>query len=182
MRNPEPRALRVVITGMGAISPLGESIAEYLSALQSGRSGITQWQRTDGRGFSKIGGEMVAAVSHEVRTPLGIISSTAELLKRKLTRTDPQDQLADVIVQEANRLNRVVTDFLDFARPSAPHLMPCNVAEVLEKNEELLLAWDGKGQAEVQIGEHGESLKSFDRAVRIARDHHVSLNWRQCRF
>lgn len=79
-------------------------------------------------------GEMVAAVSHEVRTPLGIISSTAELLKRKLTRTDPQDQLADVIVQEANRLNRVVTDFLNFARPSAPHLMPCNVAEVLEKN------------------------------------------------
>ena len=50
-------------------------------------------------------GEMVAAVSHEIRNPLGIISSTAEVLKGKLTRTDPQDQLADVIVQEANRLN-----------------------------------------------------------------------------
>jgi signal transduction histidine kinase len=79
-------------------------------------------------------GEMVAAVSHEVRTPLGIISSTAELLKQKLNHTDPQERLANVIVQEANRLNSIVTDFLNFARPSMPNLMPCNVAKVLEKN------------------------------------------------
>ncbi|MDY6987098.1 MAG: ATP-binding protein [Thermodesulfobacteriota bacterium] len=79
-------------------------------------------------------GEMVAAVSHEVRTPLGIISSTAELLKRKLNRADSQDQLADVIVQEANRLNGIVTDFLNFARPATPNLIPCDVASVLNKN------------------------------------------------
>ena len=79
-------------------------------------------------------GEMVAAVSHEIRNPLGIISSTAELLKQKMTRTDPQDNLADVIVQESARLNSVVTDFLNFARPPTPNLMPCNVEEILEKN------------------------------------------------
>ena len=79
-------------------------------------------------------GEMVAAVSHEIRNPLGIISSTAELLKEKLAKTDPQDQLADVIVEEANRLNSIVTDFLSFARPQAPNFMPCQVDEVIEKN------------------------------------------------
>lgn len=79
-------------------------------------------------------GEMVAAVSHEIRTPLGIISSTAEFLKRKLTRTDQLEQFADVIVQETKRLNRIVTDFLNFARPPTLNLMPCNVVEVLEKN------------------------------------------------
>lgn len=79
-------------------------------------------------------GEMVAGISHEIRNPLGIISSTAELLKQKLARTDPEVQLADVIVQEANRLNSIVTDFLDFARPQAPNLMPCKVDEVIEKN------------------------------------------------
>jgi signal transduction histidine kinase len=79
-------------------------------------------------------GEMVAAVSHQIRTPLGIISSTAELLKRKLTPMEPQDQLADVIVQEANRLNSIVTDFLNSARPATPNLMPCNVNDILEKN------------------------------------------------
>jgi two-component system sensor histidine kinase HydH len=79
-------------------------------------------------------GEMVAAVSHQIRTPLGIISSTAELLKRKLGPTDPQDQLTDVIVQEAKRLNTIVTDFLNSARPPTPNLMPCNVDDILEKN------------------------------------------------
>ncbi|MBN1843405.1 MAG: two-component sensor histidine kinase [Deltaproteobacteria bacterium] len=79
-------------------------------------------------------GEMVAAVSHEIRNPLGIISSTAELLKRKLTRTDPQDQLADVIVQEATRLNSIVSDFLNFARPPTLNLTSCKVEDILEEN------------------------------------------------
>ena len=79
-------------------------------------------------------GEMVAAVSHEIRNPLGIISSTAELLKRKLPRTDPQDQLADVIVQEANRLNSIVSDFLNFARPPTLNLTSCKVEDILEEN------------------------------------------------
>jgi len=79
-------------------------------------------------------GEMVAAVSHQIRTPLGIISSTAELLKRKLGPTDPQDQLTDLIVQETKRLNTIVTDFLNSARPPTPNLMPCNIDEILEKN------------------------------------------------
>lgn len=79
-------------------------------------------------------GEMVAGISHEIRNPLGIVSSTAELLKQKLVRSDPEFRLADVIVQEANRLNNIVTDFLNFARPQAPNLMPCKVDEVIEKN------------------------------------------------
>lgn len=83
-------------------------------------------------------GEMVAAVSHEIRNPLGIISSTAELLKGKQALDDPQNNLPDVIVQEAKRLNNIVTDFLDFARPPSLHLMTCNVGEILEKNLDFL--------------------------------------------
>jgi len=83
-------------------------------------------------------GEMVAAVSHEIRTPLGIISSTAELLKGKPARDDPQDQLAGVIVEEVSRLNGIVTDFLNFARPSAPNLVLCNVEEIINKNTDFL--------------------------------------------
>lgn len=83
-------------------------------------------------------GEMVAAVSHEIRNPLGIISSTAELLKGKLALDDPQNNLPDVIVEEAKRLNRIVTEFLDFARPPSLQVMTCNVGEILEKNLDFL--------------------------------------------
>ena len=79
-------------------------------------------------------GEMVAGVSHEIRNPLGIISSSAELLKKK---SDPHDKLngiADIIVTESRRLNNIISDFLNYARPKKPKLGPCRVDEVLAKN------------------------------------------------
>jgi len=49
---------RVVITGMGVVTPLGECLSYYLEALLAGRSGITRWKRMEARIESKIGGDM----------------------------------------------------------------------------------------------------------------------------
>jgi two-component system sensor histidine kinase HydH len=83
-------------------------------------------------------GEMTAGVAHEVRNPLGIISSTAELLQDRLARYEPQNRLAQIIVEEANRLNEKVTEFLDFARPRVPNLRPCDLEATLDRGLELL--------------------------------------------
>jgi len=83
-------------------------------------------------------GEMTASVAHEIRNPLGIISSTAELLRERLQRYEPQNRLAQIIVEEANRLNDKVTEFLDFARPRVPNLQSCNLAKVLDRSLEFL--------------------------------------------
>jgi two-component system, NtrC family, sensor histidine kinase HydH len=83
-------------------------------------------------------GEMTAGVAHEVRNPLGIISSTAELLRERLARYEPQNRLAQIIVEESNRLNEKVTEFLDFARPRIPNLRPCDLEATLNRSLELL--------------------------------------------
>ena len=83
-------------------------------------------------------GEMVAGVSHEIRNPLGIIGSTAQLLHQKIEEGDHKKQLGKIIMEETSRLNSIVTDFLDFARPTTPHFSECQVHEVLEKNLEFL--------------------------------------------
>lgn len=49
---------RVVITGMGVLTTIGENIPEFLQALQVGRSGVTRWKAPDDRLYSKIGGDM----------------------------------------------------------------------------------------------------------------------------
>ena len=79
-------------------------------------------------------GEMTAGISHEIRNPLGIIKSSAELLKKKMASVDPGNPIPDVIVQEATRLNDIITDFLNFARPREPDVTPCNLDEIIERN------------------------------------------------
>jgi len=78
-------------------------------------------------------GEMAAGISHEIRNPLGIIRSSAELLKKKVAKIDPSNALPDIIVEEANRLNGIITDFINFARPRSPKLNPCRLDDVIEK-------------------------------------------------
>jgi signal transduction histidine kinase len=79
-------------------------------------------------------GEMVAGVSHEIRNPLGIISSSAELLKKKMPAGDPMIRIPDIIIEESSRLNNIITDFLNYARPRTPNRFKCRVQDVLAKN------------------------------------------------
>ncbi len=95
-------------------------------------------------------GEMAAGISHEIRNPLGIIRSSAELLKKKVTKFDPANTLPDIIVEEANRLNNIITDFINFAKPRSPVLVPCRIEEVIDKNITFLAT---------QMNENGYEIK-----------------------
>jgi signal transduction histidine kinase len=83
--------------------------------------------------LSSLGG-MVAGISHEIRNPLGIIKSSAELLKKKAAIQDPSNNFPDIIVEESNRLNNIITDFLNYAKPRAPHFIFCRIEDIIEKN------------------------------------------------
>ena len=79
-------------------------------------------------------GEMAAAISHEIRNPLGIIRSSSELLKKKIIAVEPSNTVPDIIIEESSRLNNIITDFLNYARPRKPNLLPCSVEEIVNKN------------------------------------------------
>lgn len=83
-------------------------------------------------------GEMTAGISHEIRNPLGIIRSSAELLKKKMNKTGQPVTIIDIILEESIRLNNIIRDFLDFAKPMTPLLKPCYVDKVIEKNIDYL--------------------------------------------
>lgn len=69
-------------------------------------------------------GEMAAGLAHEIRNPLGAIKGAAQLLATDVASTaaPPTEtaELLQIIVEEANRLNNVVTRFLDYARAERP--------------------------------------------------------------
>ncbi len=79
-------------------------------------------------------GTMVATVSHEIKSPLGIVRSTAEILEKRIKKVAPgNEHLARIIMDETGRLNDIVVEFLDFARPQKPKLNFENINEVVEK-------------------------------------------------
>lgn len=78
-------------------------------------------------------GEMTAGISHEIRNPLGIIKSSAQLLKQKMTKLDAESSIPDIIVEESVRLDNIITDFLNFARPKAPNFHLCKIEDIIEK-------------------------------------------------
>ncbi len=79
-------------------------------------------------------GQMVATIAHEIRNPLGIIKSSAEVLVKK-SNPDPAriSKLCGIIVEEATRLSNILKDFLDFARPRSPALAPIDVRDVISR-------------------------------------------------
>ena len=77
---------------------------------------------------------MTAGVSHEIRNPLGIIKSSAQLMKKKMIKLEVNSNIPDIIIEESQRLNNIITDFLDFARPRQAALRPCHINEIIDKN------------------------------------------------
>ncbi len=66
-------------------------------------------------------GKMITSVSHEIKNPLGIVKSTAEILEKRLIRVAPgNEHLATIVIEETGRLDNIVREFLDFARPLEP--------------------------------------------------------------
>jgi two-component system sensor histidine kinase PilS (NtrC family) len=67
-------------------------------------------------------GRMAAGIAHEIRNPLASMSGSLELLRGAL-QLGPEDQrLMDIALREIERLNGLITDFLDYARPRTPSL------------------------------------------------------------
>lgn len=79
-------------------------------------------------------GKMVAAVSHEIKNPLGIVRSTAEILGKRISKVAPgNEHLANIIVEETSRLDGIVREFLDFARPQDPRMEPVHLNGLVER-------------------------------------------------
>lgn len=62
-------------------------------------------------------GELSAGMAHEIRNPLGSIRGTAEILQDAFSPEDSYAEFTRILVSEVDRLNKVLEDFLRFARP-----------------------------------------------------------------
>jgi signal transduction histidine kinase len=76
-------------------------------------------------------GELAAVMAHEVRNPLGVVFNSLEALKHRSNPSPEVRSLLEIVGEEADRLNRIVEDLLDFARPNPPTRAPTAIDRVI---------------------------------------------------
>lgn len=82
-------------------------------------------------------GEMAASFVHGIRNPLGIILGSAETLEKKIPEP-VQAEMIQFIREESERINRMLTNFLEFAKPKPPAFREVNLKDILGRTVELI--------------------------------------------
>ena len=103
------------------------SAAELQRAYAELRETFEQLVRADR--LSSLG-ELSAAVVHEVRNPLASIKGAVEIMGDALPADSPRREFADIARREVDRLDRLVGEFLRFARPPRPETAPADLNEI----------------------------------------------------
>jgi len=76
-------------------------------------------------------GQLAAGLAHELRNPLGSVAGAAGILQRNANLEPKHQECLEIINKESQRLNRLLTDFLDFARPRPPKFQSIDVDALL---------------------------------------------------
>jgi two-component system sensor histidine kinase PilS (NtrC family) len=83
-------------------------------------------------------GEMSAGMAHEIRNPLGALVGAMQMLRGDLGTDDTNRHLMDIAIREAARLDTIITEFLQYARPPALTLDESDLNKVLAETLDLI--------------------------------------------
>ena len=76
-------------------------------------------------------GQIAAGMAHEIKNPLASIKGAVEILGDQTTPPSAKAEFSEIVIREIKRINRSVTDFLEFARPSEPNYRRTNLSDAV---------------------------------------------------
>jgi two-component system sensor histidine kinase HydH len=83
-------------------------------------------------------GRMAAGIAHEIRNPLSSIKGFAQYFRKKFHSGSEDSNYALVMVNEVDRLNRVIQDLLNFAKPQEPKFKSVDILKIMEHTIKLI--------------------------------------------
>jgi two-component system sensor histidine kinase PilS (NtrC family) len=83
-------------------------------------------------------GRMAASIAHEIRNPLAAMRGSIQMLRAEVDNDSSQAELMEIILRESDRLNRIITDFLSYARPHSLTQARVDVGDLLHQTFALL--------------------------------------------
>ncbi len=136
------------IKASGEIAELNEQFMLMVSNLEQ-----SQQDRIRIAKFAVIA-EMAATMAHEIRTPLGILRSSAQILKREKNLSPIAAEMIGFISSETTRLNQLVSSLLESSRPRETHFSRRAFTPVIEHTIELLRPQAEKKYITISLDKH----------------------------
>lgn len=148
-RNGEPEKLLGVMTSSFYSPELDDQVqialVEDLTKLKRLEWGLRQAEK-----MAAVG-QLAAGIAHEIRNPLSGISGSVELLSQTTANEDDR-KLMKIITREIDRLNHLITEFLEYSRPEALPSDPVDIAPLLmETVSSVLISKDVPPNIEKQL-------------------------------
>jgi two-component system sensor histidine kinase HydH len=124
------RIIPVSISASKIINEEGQFVGQVLIVRDLGEVRRLQDEVRRKEKLAAIGG-LAAGVAHEIRNPLSSIKGIASYYKSKFEDGSEDKEVAGVMIEEVDRLNRVIGELLEFARPADLKLKPSDMNELL---------------------------------------------------
>jgi signal transduction histidine kinase len=120
------------VSGTQEVRELGAAFDQLTNDLEQSRQQVVRAAKL------AVVGEMAAIMAHEVRTPLGILQTTAQMLQWETAISSEGKEMTQMIVEESARLNRLISILLDCARPRQPNMQIHDMHEIIQRVLDLL--------------------------------------------
>jgi two-component system, NtrC family, sensor histidine kinase HydH len=134
----------------GEVGELTEAFVQTVRDLDQSRADLVRASKL------AVLGELAAVMAHEIRTPIGILRSSAQMLAREPKLSPEAQELTSFIESETERLNRLVSTLLDSARPRAPKLQPADLHAIIRHCIDLLIAQADKKGIHISLNLDGQ--------------------------
>jgi two-component system sensor histidine kinase PilS (NtrC family) len=83
-------------------------------------------------------GRLAASIAHEIRNPLAAMRGSIQMLRSELREDSDHGQLMEIILRESDRLNKIVSDYLNYARPRPAEMKDVDVCALISETFKLL--------------------------------------------
>jgi signal transduction histidine kinase len=138
------------------IGRLGKNFNEMVRRLRENREELQRIHQTQMSRAEHLAtlGELAAGLAHEVRNPLAGIAGAVDILARELPAQSPNRAIVGEVQQEVRRIQSILTELLDYARPRRPEIRPADLNSTIDHAVQLARQQIASRPIEVRLLPH----------------------------